>query len=635
MIARVKWGSLVGGLVALAAVGCGDDGAASPPDAAARDGGSADAEVLLVTAPAPVSMAPCPPGWIEERPRPTVTTCAPWPAGGALDCGVDEAHFPGTDGCARVGTACPAGDFAEPPAGASALLYVRAGASGGDGSEAAPFARIAEATARARAGTVILVGRGRYAEEVRLPSGVSLLGACVAETILTYATASTTAGVVVPTGTGAVVQNVRVADAARPATFAAGGADVTFRDVVVDNVEFGGLIAFGGGRVVGERVVVRNTRSRTTNQAGGAALVVLDSSAEIHGAAFEHNRDLGSTVDGAGASLVLEDVVIRDTAPRDTDRTRGRGLEVSAGATAELRRVLVEQSHEVGLWIHVANAEVTAETLVVRDTTVRESDGLTGMGITVSETGYLGGSGISVSRSVGAGVILVQGTLSAQNLVIAETDSERDGYFGRGLVVQEEGTVELGRVAVLDNRDVGIFAGGERVSLVVSDLLVSNTLGDRADGMHGRAIEVLELATVAVQRAIIEGNREVALAATTPGASLTATDIVVRGTLPRDCAATTGCEPTGVGIGAYNGGVVDVSRFLLMGSNLCGAQVAASGSLDLADGAVTDNPIGACVQIDGYDIARLSRNVRYHNDTDLSATTLPVPSASAGDLLRP
>src|SRR5687767_7702175 len=119
---------------------CGGGSAASP------DAGLPDAEIMItIAAPAPPVFTPCPAGWREVEGG-DVTVCDPWPATGRVStCAADEAHFPGEPGCARIGTACPAGDWPEGlPAGAS-ILHVRPGApAGGDGSQAAPYATIAE-----------------------------------------------------------------------------------------------------------------------------------------------------------------------------------------------------------------------------------------------------------------------------------------------------------------------------------------------------------------------------------------------------------------------------------------------------------------------------------------------------------
>ena len=57
-------------------------------------------------------------------------------------------------------------------------------------------------------------------------------------------------------------------------------------------------------------------------------------------------------------------------------------------------------------------------------------------------------------------------------------------------------------------------------------------------------------------------------------------------------------------------------------------QVAGDAALDLAEGEVRGNTIGACVQVDGYDVTRLQDRVLYEeNGVNLDATTLPVPDA--------
>ena len=53
---------------------------------------------------------------------------------------------------------------------------------------------------------------------------------------------------------------------------------------------------------------------------------------------------------------------------------------------------------------------------------------------------------------------------------------------------------------------------------------------------------------------------------------------------------------------------------------------ALEGQVDLAEGEVRENPLGGCLQVEGYDLARLMTDVRFiDNDLNLDATSLPVP----------
>jgi len=46
-------------------------------------------------------------------------------------------------------------------------------------------------------------------------------------------------------------------------------------------------------------------------------------------------------------------------------------------------------------------------------------------------------------------------------------------------------------------------------------------------------------------------------------------------------------------------------------------------------GEITENPIGVCLQVDGYDLGRVSDEVSFRdNEVDLQATTLPVPDGA-------
>jgi hypothetical protein len=62
-------------------------------------------------------------------------------------------------------------------------------------------------------------------------------------------------------------------------------------------------------------------------------------------------------------------------------------------------------------------------------------------------------------------------------------------------------------------------------------------------------------------------------------------------------------------------------------SVLAGAET----GMDLAVGEVVDCAIGACIQVEGYDVSRLSADVAYRdNVANLAATSLPIPQAAEG-----
>jgi hypothetical protein len=81
----------------------------------------------------------------------------------------------------------------------------------------------------------------------------------------------------------------------------------------------------------------------------------------------------------------------------------------------------------------------------------------------------------------------------------------------------------------------------------------------------------------------------------------------------------------------HGGAAIAMRRFVATRSALCSVHVASSAGLDLSSGEVSENAIGACVQVDGCDLDRLTDDTRYRaNDSNFQATTLPLPETTTG-----
>lgn len=162
-----------------------------------------------VQAPAPPDLSPeqCPLGWSRAETRvdrgPILGAvvqayCEP-PA--RRRCGPRQMQAAGDAECHAVGEPCPAGDFATVTA--TRVFYVRAGATAGDGSRPAPFARISEAlSALGGSPGAIALAPGSYPEDVVLRGRVDLIGGCASSTEL--------AGALSLEGHQGLVSNLRV-----------------------------------------------------------------------------------------------------------------------------------------------------------------------------------------------------------------------------------------------------------------------------------------------------------------------------------------------------------------------------------------------------------------------------------------
>ena len=85
-------------------------------------------------------------------------------------------------------------------------------------------------------------------------------------------------------------------------------------------------------------------------------------------------------------------------------------------------------------------------------------------------------------------------------------------------------------------------------------------------------------------------------------------------------------EGAGIGVWSHENGRIRMQFFAVEESDLCGVLIGPNGSIDLAHGLVARNAIGACVQVAGYDVGRLTLDVHYvDNTTTLESASLSVP----------
>lgn len=602
---------------------CGDDagmagGADGGSDAGASRAAEPDIPWLAAGAP-PVQLphAVCPAGWREAHPiaeEPGVTTCDPWPASGRAACtAVDEAHFVGEPGCARVGPPCPAGDWAEDLPTDRPVRYVKAGApAGGDGTQARPFARIGDATTGAAAGTVVALAKGRYDSAVSLGSGVTLWGACVSETVLTSSVVSFTAGVVTSRGPGAGVRNVRFDAPARSAIYLDGAAAVLdVEAVVVEGAPHTAVHVLHGASLTARSLVVRGTRV-VSGQAFG--LAAQDATAEVTHAVLSAD-EVPVYVDGATGRARLVDTALVESASVVPMLARA---SVLPGATLEMERFSVDTGPDIQ-----AIAAQDAH-LVLTDGVVRGSV----LGVTVIGTGastlraerlwldggrlglqVLGGTGdvqdcvatsarsgaaelrghgitcfgagstfvarrIAVSRAAGTAVVAGMGCEATFEDVLIHAPPHPAPTLSEGIMVFQDASAAIDRV-IVRGADKGLVAWGTRVR--VTDLLVADSARGECTAVGFFAAEGGDLA---VARALVDR------AATGGGfartSTLRVTDLVIRD--------GQGCGEGihGEGLLALEDAMIDASRIRIERSRYFGAGSSARSTLVLTDATIID-----------------------------------------------
>lgn len=666
--------------VAVALAACSDDAPADPTDAGVDAAPDAPPE-LVVEPPAPPAfpvLVPCPPGWREvvDPDDPRLVTCDPWPEGGPRTCADDEAHFPGTPGCARVGTACPAGDWAEDIPEDEHVEYVRPGAGAGIGTQERPHGTIARAVQWADDGDVIALAKGDYDEILWLEKDVTLWGACVAETIVGSSDADSLYASLEMLSGG--LRNLTVGGARRGVAVGRNVTPVRMDAVVVRGTAVMGVSVFEGGMLVAHDLVVRDVHLPAGVETGTGLQVVAPSVVELARVVIERASNTGFGAAGEATELTVSDMAVIDTQPRN-DGTYGDGVDLFDGLQATLSRVALSGNRRVAMVMSRAGPVVVTD-LFISDTREEEASRQGGFGLSAQDSGTVELRRAVVTRNRGIGIVVNSSALLAEDLVVLDTEAveapvDPELPLGYGIEIAKA-TADIRRVLIARSTTTGLNVAWPETVVHASDLVVRDT---RRAGAREIADAIgVGAAELHLERALLERQPRGGVMVGR-GGSLDASDVVIQDVgLGTDAAPipfgvfvqgdarasfarflvervhTLGlglqsgridaedveiarildpaCDRTecSTGFGAESaGGAIVLRRFRIHDNGLCGLTVA-GGDFELHEGVVQANPIGANVQTPGFDITRLEDRVRWiDNDRNLDASEMPVPDLSS------
>jgi hypothetical protein len=583
---------------------CGDDGGGGLADADAAvlpDGSFPDVGIDFEIAPpdppeppALPQLTPCPAGWTESMGAdggPSV--CEPWL--GAVDCGPQEARFPGEPGCAPIGRACPTRRFAaDIPSGA---LHVDPDApAGGDGTVSSPFTTIAEALAAASDGDVIALSVGAHAPPGAIDVAVEIRGACVGQTRIACDPPDTTTVAVQIRASGTTIRDLHLTGCRTGFWIAAEDApDYAIESVLVTNTSRTALAAFGGNGTL-SNFVIRDTRGSAADDQDGRGIVV-NAGAHVSASRVAVTRAVGFPVwaYGEGALFEVEDIVVRESAPSGMSGFDGAGLLSNMGGRIVARRAVLEDNHRTGANAHYGGT-MELEDVVVRRTSVQPGDGAFGMAFIVGE-----GSSLTIRRAwvednpLGGAWVRDEGsTLSIEDLVVLSSSGHPDnGLGGFGIGAYQQGQMTASRIWIEELSGGAVFAIEDGTQFDVSDLTVRNITGFPGTGELGTGVVVGEGATGVVRRASVEDVRSLAYAAVM--GTLTLEDVQAHRIHPQDSDMLAAC-----GFCSTEGGTMSLTRALV--DEVWGGGVAA-GQLELPGAVLTGSDIRISNVHDAEDIA--------------------------------
>lgn len=241
---------------------------------------------------------------------------------------------------------------------------------------------------------------------------------------------------------------------------------------------------------------------------------------------------------------------------------------------------------------------------------------------------------VRIENALSYGVRQRGGTLTVIDSAVLGTRHDPDtNILSRGAGIYLTCGVHAAMLDVLlDGNDQGLVVAGAGTDVTATALKVLNSTGHRFSVCSsGMGVLVRDHARLRLQVCEIRNNRAYGLRAYNFG-HVEGFACAISGTVETPdaidrCRSATG----GFGLGAEESGTMDLKDFSSTDNALVGVLVAANGQLDLHHGVVSGNPIGANVQVDGYDLARLQDNTIYiDNDRNLDQAILPLPEPVEG-----
>ncbi len=431
-------------------------------------------------------------------------------------------------------------------------------------------------------------------------------------------------------GTSATLSDVAIRDTDAGSTdYGVGlnatlGARAVLDRVVVEGSGSAGLSAGGDGASIDATdVLVRGTLGNGAGRGGTGFDLFQGASATLAGAMFVGNRSAGLTVSEAGTSLVAENLVVVETEATAATELGGFGLDLFFGASANVTRAYMARNRTAGIQVGDGETRLVATDVVVRGTRARALDGIGGAGL-------VGGFGAEIdltrtefldNRMTGIHLQAPSATV-LRDLRVADTRvQEGDGYGGFGVLVYLGAAAELDRVLLERNVGSGLIASESGSSVSGTDVHIVETADFEGDG-DSTGLRSQD-AVLSLERVRVEGTVGFGVVGFGSAAKVSLADLLILDT-HADCVD--GSCRGGNGLSSFDGALVSVSRFRISGSELAGVQV--EDALDLSDGEVSGNTIGANVQNDGFDIGRIQDRVLYRdNGRNLDSQALPTPES--------
>lgn len=415
--------------------------------------------------PRMTDLSPCPGGWVTVTSTAPVAyvDCQPVIVRSPRRCGANEAQLLDQDRCSLIGGECGTGDWTVPPGGGD-VLYVRPGETNGAGSMASPFGTIAEALAHARPGVTVALSKGRFEESVRLPGGISLAGACAADTVIEPS--APPGPVVAVSGGSARIANLTIRGGLTGVSVSALGA-ASIEEAIVERATIVAIEAAGPGA----QVSLRRVLSRGCGQ---ICLALTSATASVSASILDGGSNYG--IFALSSTLSVSRSIVRNG-------NAGTGVALHEGSRASIERSMIELS-QFGISVIGVAARPAAriDRLYILDR--HERDRRLEYGL------YIQNGAVDVTDSTVFGVSLMgvralsSAAVRVNGLVIAEIDPEaQTGCDGHGFFATGASELDIARATITGNGCTGVFVIDPLTSMRLADTAIASTRSGPAGGL--------------------------------------------------------------------------------------------------------------------------------------------------------
>jgi hypothetical protein len=482
-------------------------------------------------------MEPCPQGWQAVTLEQAGVACEPWSADARPSCPEGEVRFPGEAECGLLGASCQ-GMWPQDLPTDRPVVYVREGATNGDGSQDAPFGSIDAALQGADPGAVIALAKGTYDEPVELGERVALRGVCPGQTRITHSAGGDAPATVTVRGTGVRIRDVQVGGA-QAGVLVDDGAQARLDRVRVEGATEAGVRVHNGATLTASRLVIRDVQIDPDDEMSAFGLVVEfgEAQAEVEQLRIEGATPSALVVDGEGSRLVVRDAWLGPPAPAGPQTQFGLGAAASVqrGATGVFERVLVHDSRTAA-FTSMGRTDLQLRRAVVRRTTAPNPE-VFGFGVLVgADEARATLSKVWFDGTARGGVHVNRGQASADltDVIVDGARNSPEGNLGQGVFVGSDATVEARRLAVR-NAPGGVGVDGSGGTATVRDGVFGWT-EPIPDDLLGFGFDALSGGVLTLERAAVHGAGLAGVAALDGGRieaqDLTVTDVVEPASTP-------------------------------------------------------------------------------------------------------